>query len=97
VRFDNAGSSEYTVIDIFATDYTGLLYDVTCVFAENGMDIHAARIGTDEDQVADAFYIRKSGGGKIEDEEEQEKLRRDLIARLDKAEARSGSRWAALN
>ncbi len=97
VRFDNTGSSSYTVIDIFATDYTGLLYDVTCVFAENGMDIHTARIGTDEDQVADAFYIRKSGGGKVEDEAEREKLRRDLIERLDKAGVRAGTRWTETN
>jgi [protein-PII] uridylyltransferase len=84
VRIDNTVSSLYTVVDVFASDYTGLLYDITSVLAANGMDIHTARIGTDEDQAADAFYIRKSGGGKIEDERELEKLTREIVERLEK-------------
>jgi [protein-PII] uridylyltransferase len=83
VRIDNTVSSLYTVVDVFATDYTGLLYDITSVLASEGMDIHTARIGTDEDQVADAFYIRKSGGGKVEDERDLEMLTRRIIERLE--------------
>jgi [protein-PII] uridylyltransferase len=84
VRIDNTVSSAYTVVDVFASDYTGLLYDITSVLASYGMDIHTARIGTDEDQAADAFYIRKSGGGKIEDKAELEKLTREIVERLEK-------------
>ncbi|MDP2983395.1 MAG: [protein-PII] uridylyltransferase [Candidatus Latescibacter sp.] len=86
VRVDNTLSSLFTIIDIFASDYTGLLYDVTSVFAAHDIDIHTARIGTDQDQIADAFYIRKKGGGKIEDERELEKLKEAIIDRLRKAE-----------
>lgn len=81
VKFHNDISSKYTVIDVFANDYTGLLYDITSVLATNGIDIHTARIGTDEDQVTDAFYIRKDGR-KIEDRATIEKLTGEIIERL---------------
>ena len=61
VRFHNDISTRFTVIDVFATDYTGLLYDITSLLANRRIDIHNARIGTDEDQVADAFYVQCNG------------------------------------
>ena len=82
VRVHNDISSRYTVIDVFATDYTGLLYDITSVLASFNIDIHTARIGTDDDQVADAFYLQKSGGGKIEDEETIGRLTDAIIEKL---------------
>jgi [protein-PII] uridylyltransferase len=86
VRMDSTVSSRFTVIDVFATDYNGLLYDVTSVLAQHDIDIYTAKIGTDEDQVADAFYIRKKGGGKIEDEAELDNLKEAITERLRKAE-----------
>ncbi len=85
VRADNTISSRYTVLDVFATDYAGLLYDITSVLAARDIDIHTARIGTDEDQAADAFYIRKRGGGKIEDKGELEDLKREIMERVEQA------------
>ena len=79
VRIHNDISPRYTVIDIFASDYTGLLYDVTSVLASFNIDIHTAKIGTDEDQAADAFYVQKSSGGKIDDEETLTKIKGKLI------------------
>ncbi|MFC1608521.1 ACT domain-containing protein, partial [Candidatus Latescibacterota bacterium] len=81
VVFHNDISSRYTVVDVFATDYTGLLYDITSVLASHDIDIHTARIGTDEDQVADAFYLRKDGG-KIDNEEMIERLSDEIVERL---------------
>jgi len=85
VRIHNDVSSRYTVIDVFAIDYTGLLYDITSVLASFEIDIHTARIGTDEDQVADAFYVRTGAGEKIEDEMEMQALERAIVERLKKA------------
>ena len=84
IGIHNDISSRYTVIDVFAIDYTGLLYDVTSVLASFNMDIHTAKIGTDEDQVADAFYVQKSGGGKIEDEKTLNKIKGALIKTLNR-------------
>lgn len=85
VRTDNSVSPRYTVLDVFATDYTGLLYDITSVLAAHGIAIQTARIGTDEDQVADAFYIRTRDGGKVEGAE-LETLTAEIIARLESVE-----------
>ena len=85
VRMLNDVSSRYTVIDVFATDYTGLLYDITSVLAVHDIDIHTARIGTDEDQVADAFYVQRRGGGKIEDAAELERIQTAIIGKLGEA------------
>lgn len=81
VRFHNDISTRFTVIDVFATDYTGLLYDITSLLADSGIDIHNARIGTDEDQVADAFYVQRDGE-KITDETVIERLSGKIIASL---------------
>lgn len=85
VKIHNDISSNYTVIDVFAMDYTGLLYDISSVLASFNIDIHTAKIGTDEDQVADAFYARKRAGGKIEDNETLKKITKKLIEELGKA------------
>jgi len=85
IRIHNDISTRYTVIDVFATDYSGLLYDVSSVLASFNIDIHTAKIGTDEDQVADAFYVRTRGGGKIEDETLMKEITLKLEETLNKA------------
>lgn len=85
IRVHNDISSRHTVVDVFAIDYTGLLYDITSVLASLDIDIHTARIGTDEDQVADAFYIQGADGGKIEDAAAIETLKTAIIDRLNEA------------
>ena len=73
------------VIDVFAMDYTGLLFDVSSVLASFKVDIHTAKIGTDEDRVADAFYVRKSDGGKIEDPDSLAEIEAALLDTLNRA------------
>jgi [protein-PII] uridylyltransferase len=85
VNVHNDISKKYTVIDVFASDYTGLLYDITSVLSSLGLDIHTAKIGTDEDQVADAFYVQKRGGGKIKGEKTLKKISDAIIAKLNEA------------
>ena len=85
VRIHNDVSSRYTVIDVFTIDYTGLLYDITSVLASFKIDIHTARVGTDEDQVADAFYVRTGAGEKIVDDKAKLNIERALVERLNEA------------
>ncbi len=85
VRIHNDVSTRYTVIDVFAMDYTGLLYDISSVLSSFKVDIHTAKIGTDEDRVADAFYVRKSGGGKIENPELLKEIEEALLETLNQA------------
>ncbi|MFC1694227.1 [protein-PII] uridylyltransferase [Candidatus Latescibacterota bacterium] len=85
IKIHNDISSKFTVVDVFAVDYTGLLYDITSVIASFNIDIHNAKIGTDEDQVADAFYLQMRGGKKIEDEKTLSGLTQALAGKLTEA------------
>jgi len=75
VRVDNETSDAYTIIDVFADDRQGLLYVITNTIFQLGLSIHAARISTRLDQVADVFYVADQQGKKLEDHGQLERLR----------------------
>ncbi len=83
VEFDNQVSDEYTVIDIFANDKVGLLYNITRTLKELGLYIAVSKISTKVDQAADTFYVRDIFGQKIVDPEKTEQIRKTLLERLD--------------
>ena len=82
VEIDNAVSSEYTVIDIFAHDQVGLLYQMTRTLKDLGLYIGVSRISTKVDQAADTFYVKDIFGQKIRDEERLSAIRQQLIERI---------------
>jgi len=90
VRIDNRASDFFTLVDVFANDRTGLLYDVTRTLTELGLDIRIAKISTKADQVADAFYVRDLEGQKVETPETVARIRKALMERLEEGEKRSG-------
>jgi [protein-PII] uridylyltransferase len=65
VRADNAASDFSTVLEVGAPDRIGLLYDITSVFADLGLDVHLAKVSTFGGRVVDAFYVRDEVGRKI--------------------------------
>ena len=64
VRIDNETSDGCTIIDVFADDRQGLLHVITNAIFQLGLSIHAARISTRLDQVADVFYVTDQAGKK---------------------------------
>jgi len=80
VRFDDAASSNATVIEVHAPDRVGLLRDVSKVFADERLDIRHARIVTLGDNVVDTFYVRDANGKKINDVARQQSLAARLLA-----------------
>lgn len=84
VEFDNEISDEYTVIDIFANDKVGLLYEITRTLKELGLYIAVSKISTKVDQAADVFYVRDIFGQKVTDPDKIENIRRTLLQRLEK-------------
>jgi len=78
VRIDNETSDGFTIIDVFADDRQGLLYIITNAIFQLGLSIHAARISTRLDQVADVFYVTDLYGKKLDDHEQVERLRRGI-------------------
>jgi len=82
VEFDNEISDEYSVIDIFANDKVGLLYDITRTLKELGLYIAVSKISTKVDQAADVFYVQDIFAQKITEPEKIENIRKALLERL---------------
>jgi [protein-PII] uridylyltransferase len=68
VRVDNSTSDNYTILDIFASDRTGLLYTIARTLFELDLSVSLAKIGTYLDQVVDVFYVTDAAGRKISSE-----------------------------
>lgn len=83
VEFDNEVSDHYTVVDIFAHDKIGLLYEITHTLNELGLYIAVSKISTKVDQVADVFYVNDIFGQKIVDQNKIEEIRSVLLDRLE--------------
>ena len=79
VEIDNLASEKYTVIEVYAHDRIGLLYDITRILSEFGLSIYRARIGSRADQAVDVFYVLDYDGRKIEAKTVQEEISKELL------------------
>ncbi|MCE5194393.1 MAG: [protein-PII] uridylyltransferase [Nitrospiraceae bacterium] len=61
VEIDNETSSDSTIAEFFSTDRLGLLYDVSNLFLEKGLNIISAKINTELGIAQDTFYIQDAG------------------------------------
>jgi [protein-PII] uridylyltransferase len=68
VRIDNDISKTFTVLDIEAQDSFGLLYRMTRILSNHGINIVSARLSTRIDRAADMFYVTDKKNSKITDE-----------------------------
>lgn len=60
IELDNEASDEYSLIEIFSPDRTGLLYDISNVMYKKGINIVSARINTEAGLAQDVFYIQSN-------------------------------------
>ena len=79
VTFDNETLDRYTIVSLFAYDRVGLLYRVATALAGHELILHFAKIDTHLDQIADVFYITDRDGGRIVDEERQQRIREAIL------------------
>jgi [protein-PII] uridylyltransferase len=84
VQVDNETSDRFTILDVFADDRQGLLYVITRAIFKLGLSVHAARISTRLDQVADVFYVTDLRGAKIEDRARLEAIRAVIKEQVDR-------------
>ncbi|MEW6672412.1 MAG: [protein-PII] uridylyltransferase [Thermodesulfobacteriota bacterium] len=91
VVVDNDSSSFFTIIEVFANDFPGLLFTVTDTLFRCGLDIWVAKIATKVDQVVDVFYVRDFDGQKIDSAEQIAAIQ----AAVGRAIEQSGPRKAA--
>lgn len=85
VEIENDLSRESTIIDISAPDRPGLLYRITRVISEEGLDIQSAQITTRGERAEDSFYVRTSEDGKLTDPGSMRTLRQKLRSALQPA------------
>jgi [protein-PII] uridylyltransferase len=83
VEIDNEVSDEYTVIDIYAHDKVGLLYQITKTLKELGLYIGVSKISTKVDQAADTFYVQDIFGQKITHVDKLDEIRSRLLESLE--------------
>jgi [protein-PII] uridylyltransferase len=83
VRIDNETSDRFTILDVFADDRQGLLYVITNAIFRLGLSIHASRISTRLDQVADVFYVTDAEGEKIEETARLESIRTEILGEIE--------------
>lgn len=83
IDISNDVSDQYTVIDIYAHDRIGLLYDITRTLTDLGLYIAVSKISTKVDQAADVFYVCDIFGQKICQSEKLLTIEKDLLSCLE--------------
>ncbi len=79
VIIDHSESELYTIIEVYALNRTGLLYDITRTLTDFGINIFRAKIGTKGDQIVDVFYVLNHEGEKIKDIAFQQEIQNSLL------------------
>jgi [protein-PII] uridylyltransferase len=84
VEVDNESSHAFTIIDIFAPDFPGLLYLIAQTLFDLGLSVHSARIATRLDQILDVFYVQGDDHGKVTDMEEIKRIKSHLKENIER-------------
>ncbi|MGK0197254.1 MAG: [protein-PII] uridylyltransferase [Yoonia sp.] len=74
IDFDNDTSANFTVMDLETEDRVGLLFAVSDVLADLGIDIELVKIATEKGAAIDSFYLCELGGGKLKAVERQSEI-----------------------
>jgi [protein-PII] uridylyltransferase len=82
VEVDNLSSSFFTIIEVFAYDYPGLLFNITDALFVCQLDIWVAKIATKVDQIVDVFYVRDFDGQKVDDPSQVKHIKKVVTERL---------------
>ncbi|MBI4961815.1 MAG: [protein-PII] uridylyltransferase [Desulfomonile tiedjei] len=82
VEIDNAASDRATIVEVYAHDRPGLLYDITRGLSSLGLNIILTKITTEIDQAADIFYVKDESGNKIIDFERLDQIKDSLYDHL---------------
>ena len=82
IVIDNQSSSFFTIIEVYAGDFPGLLFTVTDALYRFRLDIWIAKIATNVDQVVDVFYVRDFEGNKIDSLKKEMSIKQAIIQAL---------------
>ncbi|MFH1982669.1 MAG: [protein-PII] uridylyltransferase [Pseudomonadota bacterium] len=90
VTINNDSSSFFTIIEVFANDFPGLLFTITDALFRCRLDVWVAKIATRVDQVVDVFYVRDFDGQKVDAPEQVASIRTIIEEVLGGAAMRPG-------
>ena len=79
---DNEVAADYTVLDVITRDRVGVLFTITHTLHRLGLVIHLAKITTQVHQVFDVFYVTDTGGEKITDADQLQRVSSAITERL---------------
>ncbi len=82
INIDNKSSSFFTIVEVFADDFPGLLFSITDAIYRSELNVQVAIISTKVDQVVDIFYVRNIQGEKIDTPVEVDALKSAIEKRL---------------
>jgi len=86
IQIDNRASEDFTVIEVYTQDRTGVLFRIAYCLHKLDLSIHLAKISTNVDQVADVFYVAEHDGRKVEEEVRLAHVRNTLHRELSEAD-----------
>ncbi len=82
VNFNNDTSSKYSVIEVNCKNSPGVLYIITKIFSELGMQVNTASISSYGNRAQDIFYISDLFGEKIKNDEKIREIKTLLLTNL---------------
>jgi [protein-PII] uridylyltransferase len=82
VVIDNTISDSHTVIEVKTQDRLGLLYKLTRLLYEHGLDVALAKISTEANRAIDVFYVTDVQGKKIVDDTALSRIHQALLETL---------------
>jgi [protein-PII] uridylyltransferase len=82
VVVNNGQSDFFTLVEVFADDKPGTLFDLAETLFKLHLDIRVARIATNADQIADIFYVCEMEGGKVERPDRVRAIVNSILERL---------------
>ncbi len=83
VVIDDRASPRHTVVEVFAKDRPGLLYELASALHGLGLSIALSKINTEGTKVADVFYVNELDGSKVEPGSRFRVIREALLAVTD--------------
>jgi [protein-PII] uridylyltransferase len=78
VKTNNRAVNHATIIDVFAFDKPGLLYQISKKIYRLGLDVTYARISTYAHQIIDVFYVTDEDGNKIRNQNQLQIIRNEI-------------------
>lgn len=75
-------SDDHSIIEVWAPDRVGLLYDITRVMAKLRIDISSAKISTEGPKAINVFYVLSEHGKKIGDPAYQRTVESAIVAAI---------------